>query len=162
MYISICPTQCKQLASASLIALLLAACATGPMPSTPAPTTIPPRTPSAVQPPAEPPAPSIIIQGRLPQAILDSVVKYRTQKGMRVVERNSSRVVLSIIVPKSNPRIEVRMIFSLSPAPEAPSGLRLSAQVFQISTKDGKTQNEEITPSLRDELNDELTMYARQ
>ena len=160
MYTSTYPTRFKQLASAGLAILLLTACATSPLPTS-SPASGASGTPTVIPLPAEPAPPSIIIQGRPARSILDSIVKYRTQKGMRLVQRDSSRVVLNMAVPKSNPPAEAQMIFSLAPAPEAPAGLRLSAQVFQIIKQGGKIQNTEITASLRENLEEELDMYAR-
>lgn len=161
MHTSIYPTRFKQRACTGFAALLLAACATSPLPApTPAPGGQ--GAPTVAPIPAEPAPPSIIIQGRSARAILDSIVKYRTQKGMRLMQRDSSRVVLSMAVPRSNPPAEAQMIFSLAPAPEAPAGLRLSAQVFQIIKHGGKAQSTEITASLRENLEEELDMYAHQ
>lgn len=155
MSTSICPTPFKRTLATSLAAALLSACVTAP------PAEMPTSTASAPAPlavPAEPPAPHIIIRDKSARAILDQIVKYRTQKGMKLISRESNRVVLGIAVPKSSPPAEARMIFSLSPAE---SGMRLSAQVFQITRQDGKTQSAEITHSLRDNLEEELEMYAR-
>ncbi len=152
MSILTCPTRFNRIAAASLACALLAACATGPV-SEPGPE---PRTGAPEQ--AAPTSPSVLVRGKTGKTILDSVVRYRTQKGMKVISRDSSRVVLGIAVPKSNPPAEARMIYSLSPASE---GLRLTAQVFQTTRSGGKIQNAEITESLRDNIEEELEMYAR-
>lgn len=148
------PTLFKQILAAGLAAALLSACATSPATQQqPSPTTAMP-----VPTPAEPVIPNVLIRNKTAKTILDGVVKYRTQKGMKVISRESTRVVLGIAVPKTSPPAEARMIYSLSPAAD---GLRLSAQVFQITRQDGKTLSTEITHSLRDNLEEELEMYAR-
>lgn len=152
MSILTCPTRFKRIAAACLASALLAACATGPV-TEPGPA---PRTAAPEQ--AVPASPSVLVRGKTGKIILDSVVRYRTQKGMKVISRDSSRVVLGIMVPKSNPPAEARMIYSLAPASE---GLRLTVQVFQITRSGGKIQNAEITESLRDNIEEELEMYAR-
>ncbi|MBS1156938.1 MAG: hypothetical protein H6R07_2862 [Proteobacteria bacterium] len=151
MSISTSPIRCKKLLIAAAGALLLAACASGPLPSeTPGPT---PTIRSS-----EFEAPNVLIRGKIAKVILDSVVKYRTQKGMQIIKRDARGVEFGMPVPKSNPPIEVRMIYSISPAP---NGLRLSAQVFRDTKVSGKLQTSEITASLRDNLEEELAGYAR-
>ncbi len=153
MSISTCPTQYKKLLIAALSATLLAACV-----STPTATQEAPRQPAPTVRPSEPEAPSVLIRGKSASAILDSIVKYRTQKGMKVTLRNAGRVELTMPVPKSSPPAEARMIYSISPAQD---GLRLSAQVFQIIKQGGKSQTSDITASLRDKLEEELQTYGR-
>lgn len=147
------PTRFRQPLAALGAALLLAACASPPTPSGPeSAASTKPVTVSEQ-------APSIVIKNKTAAAILDGVVKYRTQKGMKLVQRDVKRVELSMAVPRSNPPAEAHMIYSLSPATD---GLRLSAQVFQIIRLAGKSQTSDITASLIDKLNGELLMYARQ
>ncbi|MDR3413717.1 MAG: hypothetical protein P4L87_22630 [Formivibrio sp.] len=100
----------------------------------------------------------MLIKGKSARTILDGIVKYRTQKGMRIIQRDAQRVEFSMSVPKSNPPAEARMLYSISPAPD---GLRLSAQVFQVIKQGGKTQTSDITSSLRDKLDEELVTYTR-
>lgn len=151
MSISTSPIRCKKLLIAAAGALLLAACASGPL-STEKP------GPAPTVRPGEPEAPSVLIRGKTAKTILDSVVKFRTQKGMRVVLRDARSVELGMPVPKTNPPADARMIYSISPAQD---GLRLSAQVFQVVKLGGKSQTSDITASLRDKLEEELTSYTR-
>lgn len=159
MSILICPTRFKYSVFAAVLTLLLAGCATEP----PAPrqTAKPGGTVSspavAI---AEPAAPNVLIRGKSAAAIMSSIVKYRTQKGMKIVQRDKQRLVFSMSVPRSNPPAEARMIFSLAPAPD---GLLLSAQVFQIVQEKGrKPVARDVTASLTDKLDAELAMYAGQ
>ncbi len=148
------PTLFKRAIAASLAATLLAACATIDL--TPATQSAPAvATPTPV--PLETAVPHVFIRNQSAKAILDNIIKYRTQKGMKVVSRESNRVVLGITIPKSNPPAEARMIYSISPAADS---LRLSAQVFQITRQDGKAQSAEITDSLRDNIEEELETYT--
>lgn len=152
MSISTSPIRCNRLALAIAGALLLAACATEPLPTAETSRLAPSVRLS------EPEAPSVLVRGKTAKTILDNVVKFRTQKGMRVLQRDARSVEFGMAVPKSNPPIEVRMIYSISPAP---NGLRLSAQVFQDIKVSGKSQTSEITTGLRDKLEEELASYAR-
>lgn len=145
-----CPTLFKRFATTGLAAFLLAACASEPATSPTAPAMPASQAVTAV--------PSVVISGKTGKSILDSVIRHRTQKGMRLIQRESNRVMLGIAIPKSSPPAEARMIFSLSPAPE---GLRLSAQVFQVTKQGSKSQNTEITENLRENLEEELRIYAR-
>ncbi|GHD61667.1 hypothetical protein [Jeongeupia chitinilytica] len=135
-------------------ALLLAACATPtaqpPAASTPAPDQTQAQTATV---------PSIVIDGRTPQAILDDVVAYRTQKGMRVLARTANRVEFKQVVPKAKVPTEARMRYELTPAGK---GWKLSARVFQVSYP-GTTREavSDITPQVADKLTDELPRYAR-
>ncbi|MBM3115972.1 hypothetical protein [Jeongeupia naejangsanensis] len=135
-------------------ALLLAACATPtvqpPAASTPAPDQTQSQTATV---------PSIVIDGRTPQAILDDVVAYRTQKGMRVLTRADKRVEFKQVVPKAKVPTEARMRYELTPVGK---GWKLSARVFQVSYP-GTTREavSDITTQVADKLNDELPRYAR-
>lgn len=151
MYISTYPIRCKHLFIAAVSAILLSACV-----STPTSTAETSQQASAR--PSEPEAPSVLIKGKSARTIFDGIVKYRTQKGMRIIQRDAQRVEFSMSVPKSNPPAEARMLYSISPAPD---GLRLSAQVFQVIKQGGKTQTSDITSSLRDKLDEELVTYTR-
>ncbi len=153
MSISTYPIRCNKLIIAAASTFLLAACASGPVP-----TQEPPRQSVPTVRPSELEVPNVLIKGKTARSILDSIVKYRTQKGMKVLQRDDKRVELGMPVPKSNPPAEARMIYSISPAPD---GLRLSAQVFQVIRQSGKPQTRDITSSLRDKLDEELASYAR-
>ncbi|WP_091192534.1 hypothetical protein [Formivibrio citricus] len=141
-----------------MLTLLLGGCATEP--SAPRQSVQPGATaPAATPAMAEPAAPSVLIRGKSAAAIMSSIVKYRTQKGMKIVQRDKQRLVLSMPVPKSRPPAEARMIFSIAPAAD---GLLLSAQVFQIVQEKGrKPVTHDVTASLTDKLEAELAMYAK-
>lgn len=156
MSTSICPILFKRTSLASLAMLMLAGCATTDIVAPASQPTAAAVTPAPV--PLETAIPHVFIRNQNAKSVLDTIVKYRTQKGMRVISRESNRVTVGIAIPKSNPPAEARMIYSLSPAVD---GLRLSAQVFQLTRQDGKTNSTEITQSLRDNLEEELEMYAR-
>ncbi|WP_432722419.1 hypothetical protein R0381_001691 [Jeongeupia wiesaeckerbachi] len=134
-------------------ALLLAACATQPTQppvSAPAPDQTQSQTSTV---------PSVVIDGRTPQAILDDVVAYRTQKGMRVLARADKRVEFKQVVPKAKVPTEARMRYELTPVGK---GWKLSARVFQVSYP-GTTREavSDITAQVADKLNDELPRYTR-
>ena len=152
MFTLICPTRFKSLWCGAILALFVNGCATD-VPSQPQTGTAPARALVA------PAAPSVLIRGKGAAAILTRIVKYRTQKGMKIVERDSQRVVFSMPVPKSMPPAEVRMVFSLAPAAD---GLQLSGQVFQIVREKGKKPvTRDVTAGLTDKLEAELAMYAK-
>ncbi|AOY01305.1 hypothetical protein [Jeongeupia sp. USM3] len=135
-----------------VVALLLAGCAT--------PTQPPVSEPAPAQPPSQTSsAPSVIIDGRTPQAILDDVVAYRTQKGMRVLARTANRVEFKQVVPKAKVPTEARMRYELTPSGKS---WKLSARVFQVSHP-GTTREavSDITPQVADKLADELPRYTR-
>ncbi len=158
MYTLICPILFKRALLATLLAVLAAGCATEP--TSPAQITQPgsekSTKPAVIN---EPAAPSVLIRGKSSAAILTSIVKFRTQKGMKVVQRDKQRVTFSMPVPKSSPPAEARMIFSIAPARD---GLQLSAQVFQVVREKGKTPvTRDVTSSLTEKLEAELAMYAQ-
>lgn len=158
MFTSTCRIRFDFPALAIIFALLLSGCATEP--SAPRQSVQPnAATAAPTVSMAEPAAPSVLIRGKSAAAIMSSIVKYRTQKGMRIVQRDKQRLVLSMSVPKSRPPAEARMIFSIAPAAD---GLMLSAQVFQIVQEKGlKPVTHDVTASLTDKLEDELAMYAK-
>lgn len=154
----ICPTRFKGGVAVAVLALIVSGCATETPPSqqTVQPVSMPTKAPST--PLATPAAPSILIRGKSSAAILTSIVKYRTQKGMKIVQRDKQRLVFSMPVPRSSPPAEARMIFSLAPAAD---GLLLTAQVFQVVQGKGKKAvTRDVTASLSSKLEAELAMYA--
>lgn len=154
MFTLICPTRFKSLWCSAILALIVSGCATD-APSQPQTGTAPAQASALVV----PAAPSVLIRNKSAAAILTRIVKYRTQKGMKIVERDSQRVVFSMPVPKSMPPAEVRMVFSLAPAAD---GLQLSGQVFQIVREKGKKLvTRDVTAGLTDKLEAELAMYAK-
>ncbi|BCL77211.1 hypothetical protein JHS3_29470 [Jeongeupia sp. HS-3] len=136
--------------------LLLAACASTPL-QDPATGTVP--TPAPTMPQQGSTAPSVLIDGRTPQAILDDVVAYRTQKGMRVLARTANRVEFKQAVPRAKVPTEARMRYELTPSGKS---WKLSARVFQVSYP-GTTREalSEITPAVAAQLADELPRYLR-
>lgn len=133
-------------------ALLLAACASTP-----------PQPPTSAPAPAQPPsqtsaAPSIIIDGRTPQVILDEIVAYRTQKGMQVLSRADKRVEFKQVVPRAKTPTEARIRYELTPTGKS---WKLSARVFQVSYP-GTTRESvsDITAQVADKLTEELPRYA--
>lgn len=156
MYTLICPTRFKSLCVSLLAGLVLGACSTSPSNTSNTQPAPPPPAPQST--PRNDTVPSVVIKGKTAAAIFDSIIKFRTQKGMKVTRRDSKHVELSMPIPKSAPPAEAMMIYSISPAND---GLRLSAQVFQIVRHPGKTQTSDITASLRNKLEEELLGYAR-
>jgi hypothetical protein len=152
MNTSICPIRSERWLALLLSVILLAGCSTTPQPTT--------SQPVASTPPAkiEETAPSVLIRNRRAAQILDEIVRYRTQKGMKLVARDSQRVELSMAMPKSNPPAEARMIYSLSPEKD---GLRLTAQVFHDTRQGKRKKTSDVTAGLRDKLEEELANYAR-
>ena len=146
-------------ATAFSFSLLLAACATPPSDnSAKAPVTggTPQPVPETKL-PAAGPAPTVLISGRKPQAILDDIVKYRTGKGMKLRNRTSMKVEFAETITSASQPTEARMVYLLSPGAK---GLNLSARVFQVSYPGtARERVAEITSVVADKLSRELAGY---
>jgi hypothetical protein len=166
MCTSICPIRFKPALATLLLTLLLTGCASDPQAEETATASATPVTP-AIQKPAvtktspeqDDSAPSVLIRGKSSNAILNGMVKYRAKRGMKVVQRERNRLVLSKPIPDTDPPAEARMVFSIKPEKD---GLRLSARILRVSkTPNQPARIDDITASLRDQLAQELARYAR-
>ncbi|WP_035057885.1 hypothetical protein [Andreprevotia chitinilytica] len=147
---------------------LFAGCATqtgpGPKPSTTtpsttAPGTTPTPTPAPSRPSPELQPPSVLIQNRTPQAILEDIVKYRTGRGMTVTTKTANRVEFSMTVQKVKVPTEARIRYLLT---ASGGGQLLSARVFQVANPGTtKEQITEITNDVAQQLDRELAGYAK-
>ncbi|QZA80526.1 hypothetical protein [Deefgea piscis] len=105
------------------------------------------------------PSTSIIIPSRSSKAILEDIIKYRSDKGMKIRSRGNQRV--EMMMPMSNTSIptEARMQYILT---QTEQGWRVNVRVFQISNPGSKQETvQEITQALADKLAEELALYAK-
>jgi hypothetical protein len=139
------------------LALILTACGTSPLSSTPQAVSPPrPLQEPAVNAPANT---SVLIKGRSSKAILDAIQQNRTARGMKMMSRGPYRIQFSQAMPGANPPTEVRMIYQLSQ--EGPH-LRLSAQVLRISYPGRANESiTDISRELASKIESELESYAR-
>ncbi|WP_297571838.1 hypothetical protein [uncultured Deefgea sp.] len=137
-----------------LIASIISAC-----------TTISPSEPSNPNPnntssvSKDPLSPSIIIPSRSSKAILEDIIKYRTDKGMKIRSRGKQRVELMMPMRNTSIPTEARMQYILT---QTEQGWRVNVRVFQISNPGSKQETvQEITQALADKLAEELALYAK-
>lgn len=140
MNTSTCPIRSERWLALLLSVTLLAGCST-PQPTTPQPV--------ANTPPAkiEETAPSVLIRNRRAAQILDEIVRYRTQKGMKLVARDSQRVGTVDGDPEiESARRSAHDLFAVA----RKDGLRLTAQVFHDTRQGKRKKTSDVTAGLRD------------
>ncbi|WP_288842000.1 hypothetical protein [uncultured Deefgea sp.] len=104
-------------------------------------------------------SPSIIIPARSSKAILEDIIKYRTEKGMKIRSRGSQRVEMMMPMRNTSIPTEARMQYILT---QAEQGWRVNVRVFQISNPGSPQESaQEITHALADKLAEELALYAK-
>lgn len=158
-------TGLRTLVAGLCLGAILAGCATQPGSSPAAGAASAPASAPANQPvpqtklPTNTVTPSVLVAGRKPRDVVDEIVKYRTGKGMRVLNRSNTKVEFSAMVTGAKTPTEARMVYQLAPVS---GGLRVSARVFQVSYPGtGHEEVSEITGVVADKLNQELSGYTQ-
>ncbi|GLS04813.1 hypothetical protein GCM10007860_19610 [Chitiniphilus shinanonensis] len=164
-------TTAYKLMTVALAGILLSACGTvppssgkpapagptGSAPATPGDTTEPPLAETEIQ--QLKTVPTVLIEGRTAEAILDDIEQYRTSRGMTVAARSKTRIEFVAGIVKAKRPTQARIRYVLVPVK---NGFNLSARVFQVSYPGtGREKVADITAEVADRLGTELTRYTQ-
>ncbi|TJZ79127.1 hypothetical protein [Chitiniphilus eburneus] len=164
-------TKAFKLMSAMLAGILLSACGSMPpsttqpgqpagqagVPATPAEPTEPPLAETEIQ--QLKTAPTVLIEGRSAESILNDIEQYRTSRGMTVAARSKTRIEFVAGIVKAKRPTQARIRYVLLPVK---NGFNLSARVFQVSYPGtGREKVADITAEVADRLNTELVRYSQ-